>query len=113
MVRTPHDACLHRRSRVHMQGTEPKGMVSVDEGRFVEALAANSKGFAAGLDGGLVALFDRDEREGDHLTRMHVHGCVPRHHPTYSSLAISASEEQLALSLAGVPSSRSRLTSRS
>jgi hypothetical protein len=69
VLHTPHDARLRRRSRVHVQGTEPKGMFSVDEGRSVEALAAHSKGFAAGLDGGLVALFDRNEREGYRRTR--------------------------------------------
>jgi hypothetical protein len=41
----------------------------VDEGHSVESLAAYSKGFVAGLDGGLVALFDRDEREYYRRTR--------------------------------------------
>lgn len=35
----------------------------------MEALAAYSKGFVAGLDGGLVALFDKDEREYYRRTR--------------------------------------------
>jgi hypothetical protein len=53
-----------------MQGTEPKAFFSVDEGHSVEALAAYSKGFAAGLDGGLVVLYDKDEREYYRRTRM-------------------------------------------
>lgn len=36
----------------------------------MEALAAYSKGFAAGLDGGLVVLYDKDEREYYRRTRM-------------------------------------------
>lgn len=52
-----------------MQGTEPRATFSVDEGHSVESLAAYSKGFVAGLDGGLVALFDRDEREYYRRTR--------------------------------------------
>jgi hypothetical protein len=52
-----------------LQGTEPRAFFSVDEGHSVEALAAYSKGFVAGLDGGLVALFDRDEREYYRRTR--------------------------------------------
>lgn len=51
------------------QGTEPKAFFSVDEGHSVESLAAYSKGFVAGLDGGLVALFDKDEREYYRRTR--------------------------------------------
>lgn len=35
----------------------------------MEALAAYSKGFVAGLDGGLLALFDKDEREYYRRTR--------------------------------------------
>jgi hypothetical protein len=53
-----------------MQGTEPKAFFSVDEGHSVEALAAYSKGFVAGLDGGLVVLYDKDEREYYRRTRM-------------------------------------------
>lgn len=41
----------------------------MNEGHSVESLAAYSKGFVAGLDGGLVALFDRDEREYYRRTR--------------------------------------------
>lgn len=41
----------------------------MDEGHSIESLAAYSKGFVAGLDGGLVALFDRDEREYYRRTR--------------------------------------------
>lgn len=52
-----------------MQGTEPRAFFSVDEGHSVESLAAYSKGFVAGLDGGLVALFDKDEREYYRRTR--------------------------------------------
>jgi hypothetical protein len=52
-----------------LQGTEPRATFSVDEGHSVESLAAYSKGFVAGLDGGLVALFDRDEREYYRRTR--------------------------------------------
>lgn len=52
-----------------LQGTEPRAFFSVDEGHSVEALAAYSKGFVAGLDGGLVALFDKDEREYYRRTR--------------------------------------------
>lgn len=52
-----------------LQGTEPKAFFSVDEGHSVEALAAYSKGFVAGLDGGLLALFDKDEREYYRRTR--------------------------------------------
>lgn len=55
--------------RVHLQGTEPKAILSVDEGHSVEALVAYSKGFVAGLDGGLVALFDRDDRDYYRRTR--------------------------------------------
>lgn len=52
-----------------LQGTEPRAFFSVDEGHSVEALAAYSKGFVAGLDGGLVALFDKDDREYYRRTR--------------------------------------------
>jgi hypothetical protein len=52
-----------------LQGTEPRATFSVDEGHSVESLAAYSKGFVAGLDGGLVALFDKDEREYYRRTR--------------------------------------------
>jgi hypothetical protein len=41
----------------------------VDEGHSVESLAAYSKGFVAGLNAGLVALFDRDDREYYRHTR--------------------------------------------
>lgn len=41
----------------------------MDEGHSVEALAAYSKGFVAGLDGGLLALFDKDERDYYRHTR--------------------------------------------
>lgn len=41
----------------------------MDEGHSVESLAAYSKGFVAGLNGGLVALFDRDDREYYRHTR--------------------------------------------
>ena len=52
-----------------LQGTEPRATLTVDEGHSVEALAGYSKGFVAGLDGGLVALFDRDEKEYFRRTR--------------------------------------------
>lgn len=52
-----------------LQGTEPRATLTVDEGHSVEALAGYGKGFVAGLDGGLVALFDRDEKEYFRRTR--------------------------------------------
>eukprot|EP00878_Enallax_costatus_P025349 GHUV01027119.1.p1 GENE.GHUV01027119.1~~GHUV01027119.1.p1 ORF type:complete len:499 (+),score=150.84 GHUV01027119.1:978-2474(+) len=82
------------------EGTEPRATLTVDEGHSVEALAGYSKGFVAGLDGGLVALFDRDEKEYFRRTRtfaIHDHALPVR------SLAISITEEQLALSLVGGP----------
>ncbi len=51
------------------QGTEPKATFTVGEGRSVEAVAAHSKGFVVGLDAGLVAFFDRDERDYYKLVR--------------------------------------------
>lgn len=52
-----------------MQGTEPKAFFSVGDGHSVEALAAYSKGFVAGLDGGLLAIYDKDDREYYRRTR--------------------------------------------
>ncbi|WIA38592.1 hypothetical protein OEZ86_001902 [Tetradesmus obliquus] len=85
---------------VGSKGTEPRATFSVDEGHSVESLAAYSKGFVAGLDGGLVALFDRDEREYYRRTRTFT---VMEHLLPVRGLAISSSEEQLALSLLGGP----------
>ncbi|WIA18306.1 hypothetical protein OEZ85_009771 [Tetradesmus obliquus] len=85
---------------VGSKGTEPRATFSVDEGHSVESLAAYSKGFVAGLDGGLVALFDRDEREYYRRTRTFT---VMEHFLPVRGLAISSSEEQLALSLLGGP----------
>jgi hypothetical protein len=73
------------------QGTEPKAFFSVDEGHSVESLAAYSKGFVAGLDGGLVALFDKDEREYYRRTRTFT---VMEHPlPVRSAAAVSAHSE--------------------
>lgn len=51
------------------QGPEPRASFTVADGRGVSCLAVYSKGFVAGLDGGRLALYERDEREAFRHTR--------------------------------------------
>lgn len=45
------------------QGTDMRAAFSCDNGQPAVSLAAYSKGFVVGQDGGLVTIFERDEKE--------------------------------------------------
>ncbi|GBF89931.1 cilia- and flagella-associated protein [Raphidocelis subcapitata] len=86
-----------------LEGTELKATFSCETGgRSVEALAAYRRGFAAGQDGGLVTLFERDERDAAGFRRARTL-TVHNHPHKVRFLAVSPGEEQLALALEGGP----------
>lgn len=46
------------------QGAELRATLSCDNGLAVTCLAVHGKGFLAGQDGGVVTVFERDDKEG-------------------------------------------------
>jgi hypothetical protein len=52
-----------------LQGTEPKASFAGEPGQSIESLVGYSKGVIAGQTGGLVTLYDKDDREYYRRTR--------------------------------------------
>lgn len=79
-----------------VEGTEARHSFACDNGKSVESIVTYSKGFIVGQDGGLVTVFERDDKEVYRRARTFT---IHEQPFKVRSLAISPNEEHLACSL--------------